>query len=328
MPSIVAVTESEYRKAEPIFTSSRRFKCVSVPSDEAGLVRAIADLSADHAVVGHLRYEAALYSALKPGRVLARFGVGHDGIDKAKATVAGILCTNTPGTLDASVAELAMLLIAAAARHLPELASRMAAGSWAPRVGTELKGKRLVIIGSGRIGTALARIATHGFGMRVTGYVRSGAATTPSDPYEQRSSDFAACVKGADFVSLHIGASPENLRFVNRERLALLDPRAWLINTARGAVVDEVALFDALSSGQLAGAAPRRVRSRTLRAGRRCTRPAAAAQCHHDPARRQQHTGCEPPDGRGGAAEHRARRRRRLRGDGAPQPGSSPLARG
>jgi phosphoglycerate dehydrogenase-like enzyme len=169
--------------------------------------------------------------------------------------VAGILCTNTPGTLDASVAELAMLLIAAAARHLPELASRMAVGSWAPRVGTELKGKRLAIIGSGRIGTALARIATHGFGMRVTGYVRSGAATTPSDPYEERSSDFAACVKGADFVSLHIGASPENLRFVNRERLALLDPRAWLINTARGAVVDEVALFDGLSSGQLAGAA-------------------------------------------------------------------------
>jgi phosphoglycerate dehydrogenase-like enzyme len=255
MPSIVAVTESEFRKAEPVFTSTTRFTCVTAPSDEAGLVRAIADSGADHAVVGHRRYESALYSALKRGRVLARFGVGHEGIDKAKATAAGILCTNTPGTLDASVAELGMLLIASAARHLPELHSKMAGGVWAPRVGIELKGKRLAIVGSGRIGTALASIAAHGYGMRVTGFVRQGTPTAPADPYERLTSDFQECVSDADFVSLHIGASPENLRFVNRERLALLASHAWLINTARGAVVDELALFDTLSNGRLAGAA-------------------------------------------------------------------------
>ena len=256
MPSIVAVTESEFRKAEAVFTSSERFTCVRAPSDEAGLVQTIEQSGARHAVVGHLRYEAALYAALKRGCVLARFGVGHDGIDKARATAAGILCTNTPGTLDDSVAELAMLMIAAAARHLPALAGEMAAGRWAPRVGTELRGKTLAVIGVGRIGTALARIATHGFGMLVVGYARQAAATAAiPDGYARLTADFAEAVSDAGFVSLHIGATPENLRFIDGERLGLLRRDAWLINTARGAVVDEAALFDALADGRLAGAA-------------------------------------------------------------------------
>ena len=255
MPPIVVVTQSEFRKAEDVFTSNRRFECVEVPSDEPGLVRAIASSGAAHAIVGHLRYESALYGALPRGSVLARFGVGHDGIDKQKATAAGLLCTNTPGTLDDSVAELAMLLIAAAARHLPALGSAMASGHWAPVVGTELRHKTLTIVGCGRIGGALARIAAHGYGMRVVGCCRPGARVNPGDGYERVTADFGEAVADAAFVSLHIGATPENRRFVDGARIASMKPGAWLINTARGAVVDEAALYDALVAGRIAGAA-------------------------------------------------------------------------
>ena len=171
---VVVVTETEFRKAEPVFTSSRRFRCVPAPSAEADLAQAIRSCGACHAIVGHLPYRDALYAALPPGSVIARFGVGHDGIDKAKATAAGLLCTNTPGALDDSVAELAMLLVAAAARHLTALDARMRSGAWAPQVGMELRGKTLAIVGYGRIGQAVARIASAGFGMRVVAYTRPG----------------------------------------------------------------------------------------------------------------------------------------------------------
>ena len=255
MPTTVVVSESVYTKGKEVFTSSARFNCIEVPDDEAGLVRAIEASGAAHAVLGHRPYTGALYAALPPGRVLARFGVGHDGIDKAKATAAGLLCTNTPGTLDDSVAELAMLMIGAAARHLPALHEAMKRGEWAPILGTELRGRTLAIIGAGRIGSALARIAAFGYGMQVIGYARAAAAGTPREGFSSVTADFAAAVGDADFVSLHIGASPENRRFIGRDRLAMMPARAWLVNTARGAVVDEVELYEALRERRLAGAA-------------------------------------------------------------------------
>jgi phosphoglycerate dehydrogenase-like enzyme len=255
MPSTIAVTESVFRKGEDVFTSSTRFRCLSAPDEEAELVRAIQAFGADHAIVGDRRYEDALYRALAPGRVLARFGVGHDGIDKAKATAAGLLCTNTPGALDDSVAELAMLLIAGAARHLLALSDRMRRGEWAPLLGTELRRRTLAVIGCGRIGSALARIASLGYGMRVVGFTRSPACAPSRDGFSFFTADFATAVADADFVSLHIGATPENVRFVNMDRLLMMRRTAWLINTARGAVVDERALHEALGAGRLAGAA-------------------------------------------------------------------------
>jgi lactate dehydrogenase-like 2-hydroxyacid dehydrogenase len=109
------------------------------------------------------------------------------------------------------------------------------------------------------IGRTTARIASAGFGMRVVGYARrpvqpSELSTTYRD-FEQISTDFAAVVRDADFVSLNIPGGPENVKFISRERLALCPERAWLINTARGAVVDEAALYDALAAGRLRGAA-------------------------------------------------------------------------
>jgi phosphoglycerate dehydrogenase-like enzyme len=237
---VVIVTEPEFRKAERVFGSASDVTCVAAPADERKLAEAIRDAGARAAIVGVSPYRDALYAALPRGGVIARFGVGHDGIDKAAATAAGILCTNTPGVLEQSVAELTMLLILAAARHLPAVAGRMAAGTWAARTGGEVRGKSLAVIGRGRIGTTVMKLAG-AFGMQV---VCAG-----------RNDDFTIAAADADFVSLHLPANADTRHFLNRETLAVLSPHACIINTARGSVVDEAALYDALAAGRLAGAA-------------------------------------------------------------------------
>jgi phosphoglycerate dehydrogenase-like enzyme len=224
-------------------------------SSEAELADAIRAAGARHAIVGPVVYRESLYTALPAGSVLARYGVGHDGIDKARATAAGLLCTNTPDVLHQSVAELTMLLILAAARHFEPVAGGMRAGSWAPQTGVELHGRTLAIIGCGTIGRATARIARSGFGMRVTGYRRSGPTSGGDSDFDAITTDFADAVSRADYVSLHIPASPENASFINTARLAQLQRHAWLINTARGAVVDEAALYDVLAGERIGGAA-------------------------------------------------------------------------
>ena len=254
--TVVLVTETEFRRAPQVFESADGLRCVAVPGAEAALARAILEHGARYVVVGSVKYEGALYDTLPRGGVIARFGVGHDAIDKKKATQAGVLCTNTPSVLDESVAEHAVLLMLAAARRLPALTAEMRQGTWAlGPAGAELRGRTLAIIGSGRIGQATARIASRGFGMRTVGCRRNAAKTGEASECAVVTPDFAAAVRDADFVSLHINAEPANLRFLNHERLAMIPPRAWLINTARGAVVDEQALYDALSGGRLAGAA-------------------------------------------------------------------------
>jgi len=250
---VVLVTEVEFRRAPEVFESAP-VQCVAVPGDEPTLAREVTTRGVRHVIVGSVKYTGALYDALPRGGVIARFGVGHDGIDKEKATSAGLLCTNTPSVLDESVAELAVLLMLAAARRLDALSSEMRAGTWnLGPAGIELRGKTLAVIGGGRIGQATARIASQGFGMHTIGFRR----TVPKDQtsFDSVTTDFATAVRDADFVSLHINAEPANSQFLNRARLAQIPPRAWLINTARGSVVDEVALYDALVERRLAGAA-------------------------------------------------------------------------
>ena len=252
----VLVTDPEYRKAEESFIAARGLECVRAPDIEQELAAAIRDSGGRYVIVGNRQYSGPLYEALPKGGVIARLGVGHDGIDKARATAAGLLCTNTPGVLDQSVAEHTMLLIAAAARRfIPALAS-MSSGAWNAPPGVDLYGKTLAVVGCGGIGRAVARIAALGYGMRVVGCTRANAPAPPAiEHFQSVTNDFSAAVRDADFVSLHMPASRENIGFLNRERLASLNTRTWLINTARGAVVEEAALFDALASGRIAGAA-------------------------------------------------------------------------
>jgi glyoxylate reductase len=252
----VLVTDSEYRKAEARFASAPGLECLRAPDAEEALASAIREAHASHAIVGPAAYSGALYQALPAGGVIARFGVGHDGIDKTRATASGLLCTNTPGVLNQSVAEHTMLLIAAAARALITLSTSLARGAWDPAIGEELQGKTLAVIGCGGIGRTVARIASLGYGMHVVGCSRPDLPP-PAELADLGAvtNDFATAVRGADFVSLHMSATRDNMHFINAERLAHVGERAWLINTARGPLIDERALFSALAGRRLAGAA-------------------------------------------------------------------------
>jgi phosphoglycerate dehydrogenase-like enzyme len=241
-----------------MFVGAEQFQCVPAPSAEAAFAEVARRIGARHAIIGPAPYRDDLYSALPKGGVLARFGVGHDGVDKQRAAAAGLLCTNTPGALDDSVAEYAIALLLAAARHIGSGSAAMKESRWMPATGVEIAGKQLAIIGCGPIGRRAAQIASRGFGMKVSGWKR-----TPVDldewrdayGYERVTTDFAAAVRGADFVLLLIPGVAETRHFINAERLALIPAGAWLINAARGSVMDEAALFETLKAGRLRGAA-------------------------------------------------------------------------
>lgn len=256
----IAVCKSVYDKAVEVFEggASDGLDCLRAPDAEEELASFIRDNEARHAVLGGRIYSGALYGALPRGGVLARFGVGHDGLDKERGTEAGIFCTNTPGVLDDSVAEFAMGLILAASRKMAANLELVRAGGWKAPMGGELRGKTLTVVGCGRIGRCVASIASFGFGMRVV-----GCETFEVDAEELRKAhgisrvekEFAEAAREADFVTLHIPSEPATRHFIDRAKLEAMPDKAWLINTARGAVVDEVAVYEALSSGGIAGAA-------------------------------------------------------------------------
>ena len=193
-------------------------------------------------------------------RLLGNFGVGYNHIDLDAARAHGVTVTNTPGVLTDCTADLAMTLMLMISRRAGEGERQLRAGGWTGwcpthMIGTRLTGKVLGIIGMGRIGKATARRAHYGFGMTVVFYNRSRV----DDPdvaamgAEQLDS-IDAVMAAADVVSLHCPGGAENRNLVDRRRLALMKPTAFLINPARGDVVDETALIEALAMRQIAGA--------------------------------------------------------------------------
>jgi len=171
-------------------------------------------------------------------RLVANFSVGYDNIDVDECRRRGIAVSNTPGVLDAATADLAFGLILAARRRIAEGDRTIRGGGWRiDGLAREVSGATLAVIGMGRIGSAVARRA-EGFDMRVLG-VRS------------RGGDLDATLREADVVSLHVPLNDRTRGLLSRERLALLCDGATLVNTARGAVVDEDALVDELASGRI-----------------------------------------------------------------------------
>jgi D-3-phosphoglycerate dehydrogenase / 2-oxoglutarate reductase len=188
-------------------------------------------------------------------RVIGRAGVGVDNIDLDAATRRGILVMNTPGGNAPSVAEHALALMLSMARSIPQLNASMHAGKWekAGSAGAELRGKTLGLIGLGRVGAEVARRA-RALEMRVLAY----------DPYvsAERAAEWGAelvllaeLLPQSDYVSLHTALSPATERMINADTLKQMKPGARLVNAARGELVDEAALAEALRSKQLAGAA-------------------------------------------------------------------------
>lgn len=250
----VVVTEAEYRKGCPVFAKVPDFEFVPAPENEAVLAAVVRREKARYVIVGVQRYTGALYEALPPGGVIGRFGVGYDGVSPEQIAAHRLYCINTPGTLEYSVAEFAIGLLLAAARNIAGGSEAVKAGGWPVCGGCELAGKRLLIVGCGSIGCRTARIARNGFGMDILGCGRQPENPDPAI-FSRYSMDFADIAGDADFLSLHIPDTPDTRYFLNRERLAMLKPDAIIINTARGAVVNENDLYDAVASGHVAGAA-------------------------------------------------------------------------
>jgi len=194
-------------------------------------------------------------------KILGNFGVGFNNIDVAAAAAAGVAVTNTPAVLTDCTADLAMTLLLTVARRTGEGERHLRAKEWTGwrpthMLGAKVTGKTLGLIGMGRIGRALAHKAHHGFDMKI---LFTDPFPPPQDVIDDL--DATACdsieevLERSDFVSLHCPGGAETYHTIDAKSFARMKPTAFLVNSARGDVVDPVALIDALRSGAIAGAA-------------------------------------------------------------------------
>lgn len=201
--------------------------------------------------------DAELMDAAGTLRVISNYAVGYDNIDVKAATERGIPVGNTPGVLTETTADLAFALLMAVARRVVEGVDYVRAGlwkTWGPRLllGQDVHGATLGIIGFGRIGQAMARRA-RGFDMRVLYYDRTRRKELEAS-LGARYADLDTLLRESDFVSIHTDLNPSTYHLINAEALAKMKRTAILINTARGPIVDSIALAEALEKGLIAGA--------------------------------------------------------------------------
>jgi lactate dehydrogenase-like 2-hydroxyacid dehydrogenase len=193
-------------------------------------------------------------------RIIGNYGVGVNHIDLEAARRLGLVVTNTPDVLTDATAELAILLMLMAARRAGEGERELRSGGWTGwrpthTMGQQVTGKTLGLVGFGRIGQAAARKAHHGLGMRILYHQRRRA--TPEAEAETGAvfcQSLDELLPQADFVSLHMPGGSETRHLIDARRLGLMKPSAILVNTARGPVVDEAALTEALAGRRIAGA--------------------------------------------------------------------------
>jgi glyoxylate reductase len=207
------------------------------------------------AVVGE-RVDAAVLDHFPNLRLVANYGVGYDDIDVDACTVRGVVVTNTPGVLDAATADLTMALILASRRRVVEGDTFVREGRWGTEwvagvlMGQEVSGSTLGIVGLGRIARAVARRA-RGFDLRLL-YTKQNRL--PEDEERELGVEYRELddlLAEADVVTLHVPLTPETERLIDARRLGLMRDGACLVNTARGAIVDEAALVDALTQGRI-----------------------------------------------------------------------------
>ena len=198
--------------------------------------------------------DAALLDACPSVRWVSNMAVGYDNIDVAAATARGIPVTNTPDVLTETTADMAFALLLAAARRLPDGEAAVRDGGWGPwspgwLLGHEVHGATLGIVGGGSIGSAVARRAV-GFGMRVLYHSRHDAAGFPGERVA-----LDVLLAQSQFISVHVPLTPETTRMFDAAAFARMRPDAVFVNTARGGVVDQSALLQALRVGTIAAAA-------------------------------------------------------------------------
>ncbi|OGO38820.1 MAG: hypothetical protein A2W35_17515 [Chloroflexi bacterium RBG_16_57_11] len=207
----------------------------------------------DGFIAGLDEIDASVLEAGKQLKVIARYGVGVDRVDLQAATRLGIVVTNTPGANSGAVAELTVALILALARHLCQANQATHRGEWPRITGIGLQQKTIGLVGFGRIGREVA-IRLKAFSPQVLAY-DPNLAPEEIARYAVEPVTLEALLARADFVSLHAPVVPSTRNMVNSQFLSVMKPGAFLVNTARGELVDEEALIEALQSGRLQGAA-------------------------------------------------------------------------
>ena len=219
--------------------------------------RRLADADAAVTLLAH-RVDAEFLRAAPKLRVVANVAVGYDNVDVAACAERDVVVTNTPGVLTDATADLAMALVLATTRRLGEGERLVRSGRpWKWNMflllGTALQGRRLGVVGMGAIGTALATRA-HAFGMEIVYHNRRRVDAGVEARLGARRVELDELLTTSDVVSLHCPATPETHHLIDADALSSMRPTAHLVNTARGTVVDEAALVDALAAGRLAGA--------------------------------------------------------------------------
>jgi lactate dehydrogenase-like 2-hydroxyacid dehydrogenase len=231
-----------------------------LPLTAAALTQAMRDYDAICPTVSDSLTAAIVETPGARVKILGNYGVGFNHIDVEAARRAGITVTNTPDVLTDTTADLALLLMLMTTRRAGEGERELRAGRWigwrpTHLMGQDLKGKTLGLVGFGRIAQATARRAHHGFGMRIAYHSRRRVAADIESQCEARYVPLLDdLVSDSDVLTLHCPGGAETHHLLNRQRLASMKKTAVLINTARGTVVDEAALVDALRSGQIAAA--------------------------------------------------------------------------
>ncbi|MGH7163984.1 MAG: 2-hydroxyacid dehydrogenase [Nitrospiraceae bacterium] len=246
---------------EPVMTAIREgFRLTATPGTRPPARQALLDgLRQAQAAICTLteQIDEEVLAAAPHLRVLANYAVGYNNIALDAAQARGVIVTNTPDVLTETTADLTWALLLAAARRIPEGDSLVRQGFWTgweptQMLGAEVSGRRLGIIGIGRIGRAVARRSA-GFGMTVCYATRPGAEASSADrswlhlPFEE-------VLAQSDFISLHVPLTADTHHLIGSAELRRMRPTAFLINTSRGAVVDEAALVEAVRAGWIAGA--------------------------------------------------------------------------
>ncbi len=225
----------------------------SRPDTQAELIARIHDAHTVVNIRAYCKFTAEVLRACSDLKHLAVWGTGTDNVDLPAAKALGIVVTNTPNTATDSVAEQGLALMLAVARKVPFLDAQVKRGEWVRGMLTQLAGKTLGILGTGVIGLRMAQLGK-GIGMSVIAW------TYHPDPAKAEAvglrylEAMADVLRQADVVSLHLRYSSATERLIGAKELALMKPTALLINTARGQLVDQKALYEALRDGTIAGA--------------------------------------------------------------------------
>jgi len=219
---------------------------------EDELIAALGDI--DGVLAGDDEFTDRVYAAAPKLKVVSKWGVGIDSIDVAAAERRGIAVRNCKGSMKNAVADVTVGFAVSLARRMRETQDAMAAGGWAKLEGTDVAGKTVGVVGVGNVGSEAARRFT-GFRARLLGNDPKGVPTALRDETGIRPAELDALLREADFVTLHCDLNPTSRGLIGDRELGLMKPSAFLINTARGPVVQEAALERALAEGRIAGAA-------------------------------------------------------------------------